>query len=69
MGGVLEWVVCLRGWRASVGSIGGMLTWVTWLACKRGRRASVGDVGGLCLCVYACFISIWRNIALYRYIV
>ena len=34
-----------------------------------GWRARVGDVGGLCLCVYVCFISTWRNVALYRYIV
>ena len=47
MDGVLAWkawVPCLRGWRASVGgvgavltwvraSVGGVLTWVTWLAC------------------------------------
>ena len=34
-----------------------------------GWRARVGDVGGLCLCVYVCFISTRRNVALYRYIV
>ena len=32
MGGVLVWVVwvaCFRGWRASVGGVGGVLAWVT----------------------------------------
>ena len=35
MGGMLAWmawVACLCGWRASVGSVGGVLAWVTcWL--------------------------------------
>ena len=25
---VLAWVACLRGWRAYVGSVGGVLAWV-----------------------------------------
>ena len=28
MGGMLAWVECLRGWRASMGGMGGVLTWV-----------------------------------------
>ena len=31
MGGLLAWVAwvtCLRGWRASVGGMGGVLAWV-----------------------------------------
>ena len=41
---VLAWVACLRGWRASVGGVGGVLAWMTWVACLRGCRASVGGV-------------------------
>ena len=47
MGGVLAWtawVVCLRGWRASVGGVEGVLTWVAWKACLRGWRANVSYV-------------------------
>ena len=38
---VLAWVACLRGWRASVGGVGGVLAWVV---CLRGWRASEGSV-------------------------
>ena len=58
---VVAWVACLRGWCASVGGVGGALAWMAWVACLHGWRASVGDVGSLCLCVYVCFISTWRN--------
>ena len=27
------WVASLRGWRASVGGMGGVLAWVEWVAC------------------------------------
>ena len=27
-----------RGWRASVGEVGGVLAWVTWVAYRRKRR-------------------------------
>ena len=29
----VAWVVCLRGWRASVCGVGGVLAWVAWVAC------------------------------------
>ena len=29
----VAWVVCLRGWRASVGDVGGVGGALTWLAC------------------------------------
>ena len=29
---VLAWVVCLRGWHASVGGVDGVLAWVGWVA-------------------------------------
>ena len=38
--------MCLRGWRASVDGVGGMLAWVTWAACLRGWRTSVDAMGG-----------------------
>ena len=55
VGGVLAWVVwaeCLRGWRASVGSVGGVV------ACLRWWRASVGGVGSVltwAACYYYCY--------------
>ena len=55
-------VVLYRGLRACVADV---LAWVAQVRCLRGWCASVGDICGLC--VYVCFISIWRNIALYRY--
>ena len=44
---MLAWVVCLHGWRAIVGSVGGVLTWVAWVACQRGLRANVGYLVGV----------------------
>ena len=40
-------MVCLRGWRAIVGNVGGVLTWVAWVACQRGLRANVGYLVGV----------------------
>ena len=37
-------VACLRGWRASVGSVGDVLAWVVCLRGLYGWRASMGDV-------------------------
>ena len=31
VGGMLMWMVCLRGRPDSVGCVGGMLLWVTWV--------------------------------------
>ena len=55
-----------RAIHASVGDVGGVGGVGDVL---RGYRTSVGNPSGLCLCVYVCFIAIWRNIALYTYIV
>ena len=33
MGDVLAWVACFRGWRASVGSVGGVDGVLAWVAC------------------------------------
>ena len=44
---VLAWVACWCGWHASVGGVGGMLTWVEWVewvACLHGWYDSVGGV-------------------------
>ena len=35
-----------RGWRTSVGSVGGVGGVIAWVACLRGWRASVGEVDG-----------------------
>ena len=43
----VAWVACLRGWRASVGDVGGVLAWVVWVACLRGWRANEGYVVGV----------------------
>ena len=43
----VAWVVCLRGWRASVGDVGGVLTWVAWVTCLRGWCANMSGVGGV----------------------
>ena len=37
-------MACLRGWRASVGDVGGVLALVAWMARLRGWHASVGGV-------------------------
>ena len=48
VGSVHTWVACLRGWRASVGYIVGVLTWVARLVWQRKVvGASVGGVGGV----------------------
>ena len=47
------WVECIRGWRASVGSVDGVFAWVAWVACLRRLRAmviGVGDVLAWVLC-------------------
>ena len=38
-----------RGWRACLGSVGGMSvpTWVRWLMCWRGWRTKVNSVGDI----------------------
>ena len=38
----LAWVARLRGWRASVGGVGGILAWVAWVARYRGWRTNLG---------------------------
>ena len=50
-------MACLRGWRASVGDVGGVLAWV---ACLCGSRASVGGVSDVHALV-ACQLG-WRLI-------
>ena len=40
-------MACLRGWRASVGGVGGVLAGVVWVACLRGWRANEGYVIGV----------------------
>ena len=66
------WVACLHGWRASVGGVGGVLAWVAWMGCLHGWLARMDDVPVRVMwvvCIYVCFISISRIIALYRYVV
>ena len=43
------------------------ITWIMWLVCYCRWRPDMVTVGALFLCMYVCFISIWRNIDLYRY--
>ena len=40
----MAWVACLRGYRASVGGMGGVLAWVALVACLRRQHASVGGL-------------------------
>ena len=35
------WVVCLLGWNASMGGMGGMLGWIAWVVCLGEWRASM----------------------------
>ena len=58
--------------RGSVGWRGGVLLWVAWVVCLRGGRVLAwlrSCVLVWVVYVYVWLISIWRFIALYRYIV
>ena len=41
----------MRGWRASMSGVGGMLAWVTWATCLHRWRASMGGMGALLVCM------------------
>ena len=50
VGGVLVWMACQRGLRASVGDVGGVPARGRWLVCWHGWRtkvSSVNDSGGM----------------------
>ena len=40
----VAWVACMRGWRANMAGVGGVLAWVEWVTCLRGWRAKLGYV-------------------------
>ena len=43
-------MTCLRGWCASLGGVGCMLTWVVWVACLYGCHGwcvKIGKVVGV----------------------
>ena len=41
----VAWVVCLRGWHASLRGVGGMLPWVAWVVCLHGWCGWLANVG------------------------